>query len=417
VTLGTPTNATLGATTVHTLTIVDVGNSILVTGADAGGGPHVRVFDGGTGEPRLEFFAYTPGFLGGVRVATGDVNGDGNPDIITAAGPGGGPHVRVFDGRNGSPLPGTIGSFFAYHPGFTGGVFVAAGDVNGDGRADVITGAGAGGGPHVKVFSGADGSLLSSFFAYHPGFTGGVHVGAGDVNGDGRADVITGAGTGGGPHVRVFQGATPNVLREFFAYNTAFTGGVWVAAGDINGDGRDDVITGAGPGGGPHVRVFSGADGSELRGFFPYNIGFTGGVSVAAGDLDADGRADIITGAGPGGGPHVLTFSGRNLSPLTSFFAYPLGFTGGVFVGAPNLHAALRVGNDEGSSAALRQTELDLTPADAINSRQSTAPDDHDLDSDDSMASPSAAGVQRSRAIQAIDAIFSEKRSVLDLDM
>src|SRR5262249_59785610 len=95
-------------------------------------------------------------------------------------------------------------SFFAYDVNFTGGVFVAAGDVNGDGRADIITGAGASGGPHVKVFSGADLSLLHSFMAYDPAFRGGVRVAAGDVTGDGRADIITGAGAGGGPHVHAF---------------------------------------------------------------------------------------------------------------------------------------------------------------------------------------------------------------------
>ena len=78
---------------------------------------------------------------------------------------------------------------------------MAAGDVNGDGHADIITGAGAGGGPHVSVFSGTDLSILASFFAYDPAFTGGVTVAAGDVNGDGLADIVTGAGAGGGPHV------------------------------------------------------------------------------------------------------------------------------------------------------------------------------------------------------------------------
>src|SRR5690606_31752291 len=100
-----------------------VSNNILVLGAGAGGGPHVRVIDHETGQDRFSFFAYAPQFTGGVQVATGDVNGDGVLDIITAAGPGGGPHVRVFDGRNGQQLSSPVGSFFAFAPGFGGGVY------------------------------------------------------------------------------------------------------------------------------------------------------------------------------------------------------------------------------------------------------------------------------------------------------
>src|SRR5262249_33539975 len=119
-------------------------------------------------------------------------------------------------------------SFMAYCPSFTGGVYVAAGDLNGDGWADIVTGAGAGGGPHVEVFSGQDGTLVLSFLAFAPGFTGGARVGTVDVNGDGRADIIAGAGPGGGPEVRVFSGAGGAVLWEFFAYDPGFLGGVFV---------------------------------------------------------------------------------------------------------------------------------------------------------------------------------------------
>ena len=93
---------------------------------------------------------------------------------------------------------------------------VAAGDVNGDGRADIITGAGPGGGPHVRVFSGVDLSELASFYRLRPDFAGGVSVAAGDINGDGLADIITGAGPGGGPHVRVFSGAGPHRAASFY---------------------------------------------------------------------------------------------------------------------------------------------------------------------------------------------------------
>ena len=295
----------------------------------AGTGPaRVKVYNA-IGSLRFDFLAYDASFLGGVHVATGDVTGDGVDDIITGAGPGGGPHVKVFDGVSGAE----IRSFFAYDSTFHGGVFVGAGDINNDTHTDIITGAGAGGGPHVKVFSGVDTSLLRNYFAYTATFTGGVTVAGGDVNHDGFADIITGAGPGGGPHVTVQSGATGALLQSFFAFAPTFTGGVFVAAGDTNGDGFADIIVSAGAGGGPHVIVFSGANGSMLRSFFAYDATFSGGVRVAAADIDGDGLADIITGAGTNGGPHVRAFRGTDGSAQLNFFGFDPTFLGGVFVG------------------------------------------------------------------------------------
>jgi hypothetical protein len=321
--------------------------------------------------------AYHPAFRGGVQVATGDVNADGVLDIITAPGAGGGPHIRVFDGATGEPLPGVIGNFMAYSPLFTGGVYVAAGDINGDGHADIVTTPGEGGGPHVRIFSGRDGSVLGEYFVYNPGFLGGVRAAVGDVNGDGTPDVITGAGPGGGPHVRVMSGATASQIEgplgSFFVYNPGFLGGIYVAAGDLDGDGRADVITGAGAGGGPHVRALSGADGAELASFFAYNLGFTGGIRVAAGDFDDDGLADIITGAGVGGGPHVRAIRGTDRAELASFFAYEPTFTGGVHVagspagvGGSALHAFGGSTIAGLGTSTLSQAQLDAVVAAAI---------------------------------------------------
>jgi hypothetical protein len=264
----------------------------IVVGAGPGGGPHVKAFDGDTLAEARSFSAYDATFAGGVRVAAGDVNGDGTADIITGAGPGAGPHVKVFDGRSHEELA----SFFAYGAGFAGGVFVAAGDVNGDGRDDIITGAGAGApGGHVKVFDGRTGGVLMSFVAY-PNFLGGVNVGAGDVNGDGLSDIITGAGSGAaGGHVKVFNGRTGGEHLSFLAF-PGFGGGVTVAAGDVNSDGRDDIIVGAGPGApGGHVKVFDGRTGSESASFFAFDPTFAGGVFVAAGDLHASAAPRSLT--------------------------------------------------------------------------------------------------------------------------
>ena len=97
----------------------------LVFATDSGGPPQVKVFDAATQQLRTSFLAFAPTFTGGVRVATGDVNGDGTADIIAAAGAGGGPRVRVFDGNTGK----VIHDFLAFDAAFGGGVYVAGGYV------------------------------------------------------------------------------------------------------------------------------------------------------------------------------------------------------------------------------------------------------------------------------------------------
>ncbi len=270
---------------------------IVGSGAGGKGGPQVKAFNGLTGDLLLNFLAYDAGFSGGVFVAAGDINGDGVDDIVTGAGPGSGPHVKVFSGVGAKVLT----SFFAYDPGFIGGVRVATGDVNGDGLADVITGAGPGGVPHVKAFGGNTGSLLLSFLAYDIGFQGGVFVASGDVNGDGRAELITatGAGTPGVVKTFSFENGEPSPQVIFNPYGN-FTGGVSVATGDINGDGLADIVTGTGAGAGPHVKVFKGSDPVLLASFFAFSQSYKGGVYVAAGDVDGDGRVSVVVGSAAG---------------------------------------------------------------------------------------------------------------------
>jgi subtilisin family serine protease len=297
--------------------------SFYAVASDAGVPSLILVYDGATG---AQIGALSPygGFTGGIRIALGDVNGDGYTDIVVGAGPGApGGHLKVFSGRDLSEMA----SFMSY-PGFTGGISVAVGDIDGDGYGDIITGAGPGApGGHLKVFSGRTFQELMSVMSY-PGFTGGINVAAGDINGDGYADIITGAGPGApGGHLKVFSGRDQSLMLSLMAY-PGFTGGINVAAGDINGDGRADIITGASSLA-AHVKVFDGASRQEEASFFAY--GAPVGVRVGVTDRDGDGRADIIT-APAAVAPHVRIFSGATLSQLDSFFALVPVLQGGLFV-------------------------------------------------------------------------------------
>ena len=140
----------------------------VVVGAGPGGPPLVQLINPSTGEVQDQFLAFASNFYGGVRVAVGDVTGDGYLDLVVAAGPGGGPQVKVDNGQTGA----VVSSFYAYDSGFTGGVNVAVGDVYDNGVDEIITGPGTVGGPEVNVFNGSTGNQLASFFAYDPVYRG-----------------------------------------------------------------------------------------------------------------------------------------------------------------------------------------------------------------------------------------------------
>jgi hypothetical protein len=307
---------------------------IFATGADFGHTPVVNVYDATSGQFKFSIMAYDPRYLGGVRVAVADVNGDGIPDTITGPGPYSGPNIRVFNGATGQQLPGLIGSFMAFDPSqVSGGVFVAAGEFDGDNQADIVVSEDAGGQPLVRVFSGADGHIIASFMAYNPAFPGGVRVAVADVNGDGHDDIITGAGPGGGPHVEVFDGTNvSHILDSFMAYDPSFSGGVYVAGAVVQGKG--EIITGPGLGSQPLVKIFDGTTGLLVNQFLAYDPRFLGGVRVAATfDFNGDGSPDILTAPGYSGGPDVQIIDSTSQMLLDGFFAFEAQFYGGVFVG------------------------------------------------------------------------------------
>ncbi|MBX9580066.1 MAG: VCBS repeat-containing protein [Gemmataceae bacterium] len=249
------------------------------------------------------------------RVLAADLTGDGRPDAVEYAQAGGPARVRVTDGATGQ----VVADGPVYESGFTGGVFAATADFDRDGKAELIVSPDVGGGARVQVLSLADGRLVvrDNFFAIDdPQFRGGARVAAGDVNGDGVPDLVVAAGFGGGPRVAIYDGtgllqgaaALPKLVGDFFAFPgddaARLRNGAFVAAGDLDGDGRADLAFGGGPGGGPRVYVLSGAlvaagrvadaQAGPIANFFVDDDPLPrGGVWLAAADLDGDGTTDL----------------------------------------------------------------------------------------------------------------------------
>lgn len=297
-----------------------------------------------------------------------DVNGDGTQDLIIANGANTEPLVTIVDGTRLFPAGGTaslnlsqlrpdqlVAQFYAFvdarEPAsqvtFLGGLTVAAADFNGDGKAEVLVGAGVGGGPRVQMYHYAPtGSPfdamdlgapttgprpvpagLGNLFAFESTQRGGVTVATGDVDNDQVPDLVVGAGVGGGPRVKVYSGASGRVVRDFFAYDSSLRDGVRVAAGNFNNAGGADILTGPGFGGAPHIKVFDGdvrfptpvtgllADFFALGfdplkpatglGVLPADFNGVGGVAFGAPRLTAAtgqavGQQEILVSSGPG---------------------------------------------------------------------------------------------------------------------
>jgi hypothetical protein len=310
----------------------------LAVGYNSGSDARVRVYQ--TTTQFHDFKAFDDPQHFPTRVATGDVNGDGVPDVIATLGAitfstgirGGGVTVTVFDGTTlGQTTPRVIRSFNPFAIGTTG-YNVAAGDLNHDGKADIVLGEDSGG-SSVIVFSGADvvntGAALTFLVTFpgidDTGFLGGATVAVGDVNGDGTPDVIAGAGLGGGPRVALFDGTTirlgqtpHHLVNDIFALDPSLRTGVNVGVIDANRDGRGDILVSR-PSGTPEM-VAVDATALLVHGTMtklwdaPYGDPMSaGGVEVAVKDFDGDGRPDLAFANGDRA--HVVVLRGAYLKP------------------------------------------------------------------------------------------------------
>lgn len=315
--------------------------------APRGGGYSVRT--------TLDFF---PGQAVAVRTAVGDVNGDGVIDYIGGTGPGVPNRITILDGVTHQEFA----SWQPFESSFTGGVYVAVGDFDKNGFAEIVVTPDEGGGPIVAIFNGGGGQIARFYGIADPDFRGGARVALGDINADGSPDLVVSAGFLGGARIAIYNGkdvangaGIPRTLvPDFFAFEDSLRNGAFVAVGDVNKDGYADIAFGGGPDGAPRVRIVSGkallaagpfgslddvASTVQIANFFVGDKKLRGGVRVAMRDVDADGRADLITGSGEGELSRVRIYkapsliAGRTDNPSQELDPFATALTGGVYVG------------------------------------------------------------------------------------
>ncbi|MFA5886947.1 MAG: putative glycoside hydrolase [Patescibacteria group bacterium] len=255
--------------------------SVVINQASFTNGYFFRVFNGQGETVSNGFFSYLSMFPGSSEVFVSNFEGESNFSLGASLG-----QLSLFS--NGRQMMNLKPYGVAYKKSLS---FAAS--LKDNALEKIAVGAGLGGGPQVQLFS-AGGKLESSFFAYDKNRRGGVNVALGDIDGDGALEIVTGPGQGDEPVVKTFS-LQGKLKTSFLAYDKNMRGGVNVALGDIDGDGALEIVTGPASAGGPQIRIFS-ARGKNLRNFFAYDQKFHGGIRVSASDINNDGQAEILVG-------------------------------------------------------------------------------------------------------------------------
>ncbi len=290
-------------------------------------------------------FPFGKSYKKGVSLAVGDIDGNGAQELITAPQGNKRAVVKIYHYKNGDVKK--KDSFRAYTPDYTSGVNVTTGDLNNDGDDEIIIGAREQK-AKLKVYRwlSKKGEARYWFgakpFQDHDDAANGLSLATGDVDFDGDDDIIVGSWAGGGTlQVLSYQPGKKRLRTtvEHHAFSRFYTGGVYIIAGNINANNKHEIIV-AQRGDSTtssKVRVFSmKKSGKKLRRLFnktPFTSSYSDGIIVALTNIDSDQKQELIMAREQGSGA-VKIYEPRNgkLKNVGSFSAYDNGFSGGVYL-------------------------------------------------------------------------------------
>jgi len=225
------------------------------------------------------------------------------------------PKIWLLDGAGN-----VLKEFYAFAPGFRGGINLAIGDIDNDGMTEIVAGAGFGGGPHVRIFN-LNGALENQFFAFNSNNRNGVLLAVGDVDGNNRNEIVAVEAGKSKPIAKIFDQNGKEVGQDITLFDKIINNQISLTVSDVNKDGADEIIAGPAYGQVDKVKIFT-FDNKQIGGFSPFGVNFSGGVKVTSGDLNNDGWSEILVSKTYDTQAIVKTydFTGRLLSP--GFSAY-----------------------------------------------------------------------------------------------
>lgn len=254
------------------------------------------------GQTQAKWLAFGESYRGGVNAVSGDVDGDGTREVIIAPAGAGGPQVRVFSAEGE-----LRGQWFAAEKTLRTGVNMVTVDINNDGIDEIITSIAKGQNNQIKIFD-YQGNTLGSWSIKSPGLKQNLPITAMDIDADDQVEIIIGAVRGTLPIVQIFD-TLGKKEASWLAYAQQFRGGVNVASGDVDGDGKIEIITvPANSGLDSQVKIFT-TIGKLKNQFLGFEKTYRNGLSVAVANVDQDKPAEIILGTGAGRVGEVRIFS------------------------------------------------------------------------------------------------------------